>query len=60
MSSHFDIINRTQFYYILINLPVLIIGFISLIYHRSLIGIEISLNMDEIQLLIVSGYICWT
>lgn len=32
---------------------------VSLFYNRSLVGIETSMTIDEINILIVSGYICW-
>lgn len=60
LSSHWDSIERIQLYYLLINIPMIFVGVASVVYHRSLVGIEISLNLDEIQVLLITGYICWT
>lgn len=38
---------------------MIILTFISLFYNQSLVGLETSMTIDEINILAVTGYICW-
>lgn len=56
--GYIDHTERSIIYMLIINFPCLVLGISSIIHNQSLTGIEISFNIDELQILILSAYIC--
>ena len=50
---------RTVIYLLLLNFPIIILGIAALAYNRSLIGIQISCDMDMLHIIVLGGYICY-
>ena len=56
--AYIDHTERSIIYLVIINFPCLVLGISSIIHNQSLTGIEISFNIDELQIIILSAYIC--
>ena len=50
---------RIQIYIILINIPFIVLIHSGIFYNNSLLPLEVSFKLDEIFILIISGYICY-
>lgn len=49
----------TLVYLLLINTPVILMCCVSLVVHHSLVGLQVSCDVDQVQILLVSSYICY-
>jgi hypothetical protein len=52
-------LKKVQLYIYLINFPILVMVLTGVIQNGNLLVLDIALNLDEIYILILSGYICY-
>lgn len=58
-TAAWKMVYRAQFYLFIINLPIIILVMVGIIYNRSLLPMEVALDLDLAYIFIVCGYICF-
>lgn len=58
-TREWSMVYRVQTYLFILNLPLLIMALSGIVYNSSLMPLEVALKVDEILILVVSGYICY-
>lgn len=59
LGLHLPLTEKTLYYLFLVNFPMAFLAVLSLVYNHSLVGFEISCDLDHIQVILISGYICY-